>query len=474
MAGYSSFLLILFITYILAWLLIFIYRAFFSSLAHFPGPRLAAATYWYEFYYDVWPHQHQYLWQIKKLHDQYGPIVRINPRHLHINDPEYYDTIYAAGNHARDRDGWFHHTGSKLMTPALPDTLEHELHKARRRAVDPFFSKRSVRAIEGEIVQLVNKLKDRFRSILEKSRQDTNQKAVVNLTNAMSGLTMDVISDYSFGPGMFDALDQPDFAHDYVLTIRNSLKLRPFGRQFPTLFNFFTDLPPWIVSLINKDAGLMVAFANKLQKIVVPILEGDTKTEGRRTVFHELIEKDLPEGDKEIGKLASNANFLVGGGTETTGRTLAVTYYYLLKNPEIMSLLRKELDPVFAESHGNPTLAQLEAIPYFVSFNKPFQCVRKRRVLTSGQVAVVKEGLRVSHGISSRVPRIATHEVLEYKIWKIPAGTPVMQSEYLVHTHPDYFPRPFEFDPQRWIQDPGLTKYFVSFNKGSRICLGLK
>lgn len=31
------------------------HRLWISHLSKFPGPRLAAITFWYEFYYDVWP-----------------------------------------------------------------------------------------------------------------------------------------------------------------------------------------------------------------------------------------------------------------------------------------------------------------------------------------------------------------------------------------------------------------------------------
>ncbi|GIZ37790.1 hypothetical protein CKM354_000122500 [Cercospora kikuchii] len=54
---------------------------------------LAAATFWYEFYYDV-VKQGRYTWKIRELHEQYGPIVRINPYEVHINDPDYYNEIY--------------------------------------------------------------------------------------------------------------------------------------------------------------------------------------------------------------------------------------------------------------------------------------------------------------------------------------------------------------------------------------------
>jgi hypothetical protein len=45
----------------------FIYRLFFSPYASFPGPTLAAATYWYTFYYDV-VKGGQYMYQTEKLH----------------------------------------------------------------------------------------------------------------------------------------------------------------------------------------------------------------------------------------------------------------------------------------------------------------------------------------------------------------------------------------------------------------------
>ena len=93
----------IFLTYLIT---IAVYRLYFSPLARFPGPKLAALTLWYEFYYDV-VKRGKYTWKIAELHKQYGehgipnaistfhklinvpgPIVRISPFELHINDPE--------------------------------------------------------------------------------------------------------------------------------------------------------------------------------------------------------------------------------------------------------------------------------------------------------------------------------------------------------------------------------------------------
>ena len=48
-----------------------IYRLVFSNLAVFPGPKIAAATYWYEFYHD-WLRKGKYIFVIEEMHKKYG------------------------------------------------------------------------------------------------------------------------------------------------------------------------------------------------------------------------------------------------------------------------------------------------------------------------------------------------------------------------------------------------------------------
>ena len=48
-----------------------VYRLYFSPLARFPGPKLAALTYWFQFYHDV-IRQGQYIFETKKMHEKYG------------------------------------------------------------------------------------------------------------------------------------------------------------------------------------------------------------------------------------------------------------------------------------------------------------------------------------------------------------------------------------------------------------------
>src|SRR5947207_12148553 len=48
-----------------------LYRLYLSPIARFPGPKLAAATLWYEFYYDYILNG-QFGFKIMELHRQYG------------------------------------------------------------------------------------------------------------------------------------------------------------------------------------------------------------------------------------------------------------------------------------------------------------------------------------------------------------------------------------------------------------------
>jgi hypothetical protein len=48
-----------------------LYRLYLSPLAQFPGPKLAALSQWYEFYYEI-VCPGQYIWQIQRMHKKYG------------------------------------------------------------------------------------------------------------------------------------------------------------------------------------------------------------------------------------------------------------------------------------------------------------------------------------------------------------------------------------------------------------------
>ena len=152
-------------------------RLLLSPLRNIPGPKLAALTSWYEFYFDA-IEQGRFVWKIKELHSRYGltivprleafflispypgPIVRITPWEIHVNDVDFLDDIYAPS--FRRRDKYVYQTRTLPVPLSVGGTTQHDLHRKRREALNPFFSKKSVQSLGPMISGKVDLLCQRF------------------------------------------------------------------------------------------------------------------------------------------------------------------------------------------------------------------------------------------------------------------------------------------------------------------------
>ncbi|RAL60371.1 hypothetical protein DID88_000147 [Monilinia fructigena] len=194
----------------------------------------------------------------------------------------------------------------------------------------------------------------------------------------------------------------------------------------------------------------------------------------RSTIFYEIIKSDLPPEEKTEHRLHEEAQVVVGAGVETTKWTLTVAMFHLIDKPELLSKLRAEILTVFPDLSSPPSLATLEKLPYLT--------------------AVGQEAIRLSMGPVQHLPRLA-HKPLPYtdpktgRTYIIPAGTPLSCATPIIHHNESIFPSSHSFIPERWLPDPItglppkvkipsgeeklLSKYLVSFSKGSRQCLGM-
>lgn len=177
-----------------------IYRLIYSPIARYPGPRLAALTFWYEFYYDV-VCKGRYTWKIQELHQTYGPIVRINPKELHVADPAFYDSVYVGPG--RRTEKWEYSARIFGTTSAAVGTIGHDLHRIRRGALNGFFSKRIVANFTPTIQELVNHGSELLRRRGTKGR-------VLNLRDFFAACSADVIGIVAFGSN-YGLLDKDDF-----------------------------------------------------------------------------------------------------------------------------------------------------------------------------------------------------------------------------------------------------------------------
>ncbi|KAL3419946.1 hypothetical protein PVAG01_08445 [Phlyctema vagabunda] len=426
-----------------------IYRLYFHPLSKFPGPKIAAITQWYEVYFDVYL-RGQYQFHIRELHKQYGPILRISPFEIHINDSAFIDELYAGGGKKRDR--WTYVQRAAGFPESSASSGPHELHRMRRAAVAPFFSKQSARNLQPVVDGKIDKILDRLR----KMRGNYEVFRVEHMCSAYN-----VVMEYSFGRSE-DRLSKPDFDPGYHEAIAAGLPVNFIIRHFYMFLKPVLDLPEWITQHIPM-LRIFTREKRVLGAQVQSILdETNTAHTGvsHPTIFHEILSSKLPPHEKTLSRLTQEAQVIVAAGTVTVAWSIAFCMFHLLTTPALLRRLKDELREAIPDPSIPPRLVQIENLPFLK--------------------ALIQETLRLSYGATHRLARIAQEEDLVYKspfssdTWTIPRGTPVSMSALLLHHNEEIFPDSFTFNPSRWLEDGDrLDQYFVPFSKGSRICVGI-
>ncbi|EEQ34237.1 benzoate 4-monooxygenase cytochrome P450 [Microsporum canis CBS 113480] len=424
-----------------------IYRLYFHPLSKFPGPKIAAIGRFYEFYFNVIKGG-MYIWEIQRMHEKYGPIVRINHRELHIKDPHYYDEIYSSRKQEKD----YYAVSAFGMTLSMVTTLDHDLHRFRRGILNSFFSKRAVVSLEPLILEKVRRVAERLEEAFE-------ENAVVPFDKLFAALTADVISKYAYGQslGCLESKELKNGFRDFGNVAGNLSHISTF---FPNMMAMLKALPEGVLQAMQPQAAGFFAVKKLVNDQAIATLSeasqpGYKAPEGAdKTIFHALCDPAVPAKEKELNRVSEEALAVLGAGTETTARVLTVGTFYLYHDKSVLYRLREELKEVMPKPDSSITWTQLEQLPYLVSFGSLYDRCHLAISLTESRIqnAFVSESLRVSHTLIMRLPRIARDHSLAYKEFVIPPGTPVSQSSYFVHTDPTIFPDPEKFDPERWIQ----------------------
>ena len=82
---------------------------------------------------------------------------------MHVSDPLYYDTLYASSASGEKRDKWEWSAKQFGVPDAMSYTISHEHHRARRAAMNRYFSTASVRKMQPVVEERVRQLIERIR-----------------------------------------------------------------------------------------------------------------------------------------------------------------------------------------------------------------------------------------------------------------------------------------------------------------------
>ncbi len=167
--------------------------------------------------------------------------MRINPLELHVNDIEFYDEIYASGSRQRDM---YDFSRRGLDAPlSLGGTVENDIHRHRRDALNPFFSKENVMKLEPLIQDKVNLLCDRI----------SNVEQPIVLSNAFVALTVDIIGQFAFGKN-YGYLDRLDFGAQWRSDMMAMMKNSKLLAHCYWLVVLMKILPESVVNLLAPPA----------------------------------------------------------------------------------------------------------------------------------------------------------------------------------------------------------------------------
>ncbi|KAK8057947.1 cytochrome P450 [Apiospora saccharicola] len=435
-----------------------VYRLFLHPLARFPGPKLAAVTRYYEAYFDVLQ-EGQYTFKIAELHKKYGPIVRISSYELHVNDPAFHEKLYRQEGRW-DKYGWavnaFGTHGASISK------VPHDLHKARRQPLNPFFSKTKVVAREDFINRNIAVLCDRLSQFANTAEKT---KTVVDLGAAISALSRDVACEFILDR-KYAHLERQDFHVGVTNMLQSAGPIWRITKHAPWFGPLVHSIPPGIMMKIaDENTRAFFQYLQESERDTKDLLRIAHSSSGAhneppsspRTIVHEIVDSKLPLAEKGFERVMFEVATVTGAGNETTAGVLRLVLYHVFADRAILQRLRAELDDA-----ATLELKALEQLPYLTS--------------------VIMEGMRLSPAIGSRSSRIAPDRDLVYgegkRALRIPAGTPVGMTTILMHTDEASYPEPLSFRSDRGMGlDAGarrrLDKAYAPFSKGTRMCLGM-
>ncbi|KAI1267884.1 cytochrome P450 [Xylariaceae sp. FL1019] len=424
-------------------------RTWFHPLSHIPGPWLGRASYWLEFYHDCIAEG--YVKVYPKLHEKYGPIVRVTPTRVHINDPGYFHEIYSiAGANKYLKDPEFFSTSGGIKHSVIMLT-DPEVHRIRRKTIQNLFSPKGMEELSPRVEEVVKKG-------LEKLRLCYEEKTPVDMNRIFKGVTVDTIMrlmvDKAFG-----LIDSPEEEPEFVKTMRMFAENFPWQKHFPIVNTISVIIPQWLAEWMvpgyasfRKQCSVWIDEVGERHKNGIY-----TGEDGRSTIFDLFLRPNPEKGQLNLSKdvLIDEMFAFCFAGTDTTSYALSMGSYYLMSNPSKLEKMRLELSTVPTNADGLLEYRNIRNLPYLS--------------------ATIKEILRLACPVPGITPRVVPEEGMQVAGHYLPKGTIISLSMRMVHFNDSVYENPYEFIPERWLGESGkeLDKWFVTFSKGPRMCLGL-
>ncbi|CAL5873185.1 uncharacterized protein PFLUO_LOCUS7454 [Penicillium psychrofluorescens] len=204
----------------------------------------------------------------------------------------------------------------------------------------------------------------------------------------------------------------------------------------PFLNHLPKSLAPW-----RRYADDLHKFESKLAM--------ENMTRGQETASWNWAKQvqDMKESSEMTPKeRAYDVGIIYEAGSDTTTMALEVFTAAMILYPNVMKKAQEEIDSTI---EGFPSFADKERLPYIG--------------------ALINEVLRWRPVSAGGIPHAVTEDD-EYMGFHIPKGATVIGNHWSIHLDEDVYKDPYNFNPDRWIEEPDLP--LAPFGFGRRICTG--
>ena len=296
-------------------------------------------------------------------------------------------------------------------------TAEGERHRRQRNVVQPAFHRQQLERYAGRMVDHAARVRDRWRP---------NQP--VDVVAEAGALTLAIVGDTLFGADV----------ESLSAEVRQALMAA-------------SDALDPLVSLLAPARRVRPQRA-RLARVVDDLIANHLRSGGNRDSLIALLLASQDAGPHTItDQVRDDALTILLAGHDTIATALVWTWILLAQHPDAGARLEHEVDAVLQNRRA--IAADLPAL----AFTR----------------AVLSESLRLRPPawIVARSPV----DDLELGGIRMPIGSIILISPYLMHRDRRFYREPFAFEPERWIDEsaPWRPKMsFIPFGAGPRSCIG--
>lgn len=298
-------------------------------------------------------------------------------------------------------------------------TSQGQLHKSQRQLLQPVFQAQKVGTFADPIVSC-------SRHVLG----NWPEEGVISAAPEMTRLTLQIVGQCLFSTDLEDDVSEVRAALADAMALFRVARL-PFAL--------------WLERLYPPLRRRLQGSRERLDAVIFRMIE-----EHQRCPHADLLGRML-QSPMSREQLRDESMTMFLAGHETTAHALTFALYLLSRHSESQAEIRREIERV----SGGEGL-RLEHLP---------QLVRTKEALL--------ETLRLYPPAWIQVRQCQRDTTLgDYAVAR---GCLMLTSQYVMHRHPEFFPEPDRFWPERWQQRPRASlpkgSYFP-FGMGPRVCIG--